>query len=271
MPHQTKSHAEIDRVNRAAMAASRTVAHYESAHALDESEGLLFDSVRAMAEGQPILDLGVGAGRTVPALTQISADYRAIDYTPAMVEACRQRFPHADVQHGDARDLSRFADATFALVVFSCAGIDMVGRHDRLRILEEVSRVLRPGGAFIFSTHNRGYQRAPTLRDLFPKVAWQGHPLRLGRSLLRSLVVGARQVRNHRRNRRHDEHAADYALLNSHYHEYTTMMHYTTRDAQERALRHHGFAGNIVCYTHEATLAPHGPSSTMMFHFCATK
>lgn len=269
MPLDRDPHADVDRLNRAAMRASRTVAHYESAHELDPAELVLFDRVRAMAEGQPILDLGVGAGRTVPALTALSADYHAIDYTPEMVDACRQRFPHVDVQHGDACDLGRFADGSFALVVFSCAGIDMVGRRDRARILDEVRRVLRPGGAFVFSTHNRWHRRVPRLFDLIPAIVWRANPLHLGRSVLRSLVVGARQLRNHRRHRRHEVHGPDFALLNSHYHEYTTMMHYTSREAQERALRDHGFSGEIVCLTHEATPATAGPSPTLMFHFCA--
>ena len=269
MPQDRDPHADVDRVNRAAMRTAKTVAHYETAHVLDPAERVLFDRVRAMAAGQPILDLGVGAGRTVPALLDISRDYRAIDYTPEMVTACKQRFPDVDVQHGDACDLGRFADGSFALVVFSCAGIDMVGTRDRARIFDEVARVLRPGGAFVFSTHDRAHRRDPRVRDLFPDIVWAANPLRLGRSVLRSLVVGARQVRNHRRHRRHEVREPDYALLNSHYHEYATMMHYTTRAAQERALRAHGFSGEIVCLTHEGTVATAGPSSTLMFHFCA--
>ena len=272
LPPRTDPHADSDRLNRAAMGDARAVLHYQSVDRLDDSERLLLEHVRPIAQGQPILDLGVGAGRTVPALTALSADYRAIDYTEAMVAACHRRFPAIDVQHGDACDLSRFADASFALVVFSCAGIDMVGRRDRGRILGEVWRVLRPGGAFVFSTHNVGHRaHAPKLAELFPKIVWQGNPFPLGRSVLRSLVVGARQVRNHLRNRRLDVRTADYAILNSHYHEYDTMMHYTTLDAQERELRHHGFAGELLAYSHEATPAERGASTTLMFHLCASK
>ena len=46
----------------------------------------------------------------------------------------------------DARNLSRFGDGKFALVLFSFNGIDGVGRADRYRILREFHRVVRPGG-----------------------------------------------------------------------------------------------------------------------------
>ena len=56
-----------------------------------------------VVRGQPILDLGVGGGRTVPLLRAVSSDYVAVDYTPAMGEACRRR-PCGD----DLRDVFWF-------------------------------------------------------------------------------------------------------------------------------------------------------------------
>lgn len=108
------------------------------------------DTVR----GGAILDLGVGAGRTVALLRLLSADYVAIDYTPEMVDLCRLRHPGVDVRQGDARELIGIADNSVRLVCFSHNGIDAVDHADRQRVLAEVARVLRPDGRAVLSTLN---------------------------------------------------------------------------------------------------------------------
>ena len=65
------------------------------------------DSVRDEIHGRRILDIGVGAGRTVPLLRAISEDYLAIDFTQQMVEICRENHAEANVEWGDARRLDR--------------------------------------------------------------------------------------------------------------------------------------------------------------------
>lgn len=118
----------------------------------------LADEVR----NQPLLDVGVGGGRTVPLLTALSADYTAVDYTPELVDVCRRNHPGIRVLHMDARDMSQFEDNSFALVMFSFNGIDAVDYPGRLAILREFARVLRPGGLALFSTHNL---KGPSYRE----------------------------------------------------------------------------------------------------------
>lgn len=110
---------------------------------------LLAEHLRA---GMDVLDLGVGAGRTTPHLRGLGGRYVGIDVEPAMVAACRERFPDADVRVGDAADLSAFADGSFDAVVFSFNGLDYVER--RAACLAECHRVLRPGGVLLLSRHN---------------------------------------------------------------------------------------------------------------------
>ena len=105
--------------------------------------------------GSPVLDIGVGAGRTLSLLCLITSNYRAIDYSPALVERCSRAFPGRDVTVGDARDLSRFERDHFGLVLFSYNGLDSVCHEDRQVVLEEVASVLRPGGFFVYSTANK--------------------------------------------------------------------------------------------------------------------
>src|SRR5262249_48458768 len=83
--------------------------------------------------------------------------YQAIDYAPAMIEACRAKFACCgpDVfKVADARDLSHERVGSYDFVIFSYNGLDYVNHDDRLRVLREIHRVLRPAGLFLFSTHS---------------------------------------------------------------------------------------------------------------------
>jgi len=71
-----------------------------------------------------------------------------------MVDAAKDRYPDREFRQVDARDLSAFADESFDFVLFSYNGLDCVGHADRLQVLAEVHRVVRPGGVFMFSSHN---------------------------------------------------------------------------------------------------------------------
>ena len=45
------------------------------------------------ARGRPVLDLGVGGGRTTALLRLVSSEYMGIDYTPELVDLCRDAAP----------------------------------------------------------------------------------------------------------------------------------------------------------------------------------
>ena len=71
----------------------------------DAGERVAIAAIREEVRGKPILDLGVGTGRTIPLFAPLTHDYRGIDYLQAMVDECRARYPAARVDLGDARDL----------------------------------------------------------------------------------------------------------------------------------------------------------------------
>jgi SAM-dependent methyltransferase len=145
---------ELDRVNRRTYRSRGAVRQYGVATGwLEPGERLAIEHATATARDAPILDIGIGGGRTAPLMTAVSHDYVGIDYIPSMVETARRRFPSLCFQEMDARIL-RFADGSFQLVTFSYNGIDSVDPAGRLEILQQVHRVLRPGGCFVFSTLN---------------------------------------------------------------------------------------------------------------------
>ena len=102
-----------------------------------------------------VLDLGVGTGRTTPALRSIAGTYVGLDFAPAMIAAARRAHPGADLRVGDAAELSGFEDASVDFVLFSYNGIDYIHpAQRRAAALAEIRRVLRPDGVVVLSSHN---------------------------------------------------------------------------------------------------------------------
>lgn len=144
--------AEEDK-NRSIFGSIDRVETYSSIGGTTPAEGYLFD--KYVEPGKAVLDLGVGAGRTYPALAANAQRYVGIDYSDVMVAAAKENHPNGDFRVGDAADLSQFADESFDAVIFSYNGLDYISPESRRHAtLAEIRRVLRPGGVLIFSTHN---------------------------------------------------------------------------------------------------------------------
>jgi ubiquinone/menaquinone biosynthesis C-methylase UbiE len=105
-----------------------------------------------------MLDIGVGGGRTTLHFAKWVRAYVGTDYSNSMITECQKRFSgypdHISFMACDARSMEMFADGSFDFVLFSFNGIDYVSHDDRMKILQEVRRVGKPGGYFCFSTHN---------------------------------------------------------------------------------------------------------------------
>lgn len=162
---------------------------------IDAGERVVLNAVADGARDRGVLDLGVGAGRTTWMLRLLTRDYVGLDWSPEMVAASRSALPGVDIRLGDARDLSQFPDARFSLVVFSYNGIDNVGHGDREVVVDNVQRVLEPGGAFVYSTSSKlgpFYRHPPSLRI---EREEDEHP---GRFAARALYSALAQAPRHR-------------------------------------------------------------------------
>ncbi|WP_406857290.1 class I SAM-dependent methyltransferase [Alsobacter sp. KACC 23698] len=219
------------------------VAAYQAECALQPAEATILDSIRDRIRGEPILDLGVGVGRTTPALTALTDVYVGMDYSPEMVAACRVRFPDERFEVGDARDLSRFATGSFGLVLFSFNGLDYVDHADRLKVLGECRRVLKPGSPFVFSTHNRN----ASLQSPWALRRLRGDPLRDPMGCVKKLLTYPGGIVLHAARRRREVQGADYAILNDQAHMYSLLTYYITPQAQVLQLEAAGFrAAKVV-------------------------
>ncbi|WP_117275434.1 class I SAM-dependent methyltransferase [Mycoplasmopsis edwardii] len=111
-----------------------------------------------------ILDLGCGSGRTTFALYENGyQNIIAADISEAMIEQAnwinqKLNYP-IDFQVQDATNL-KFQDNQFDFVFFSFNGWPGIpSQKERIKALSEIYRVLKKGGIFIFSAHERDEEK----------------------------------------------------------------------------------------------------------------
>ncbi|WP_394752355.1 class I SAM-dependent methyltransferase [Crenothrix sp.] len=132
---------------------SKTVEYYDQLTGLEPCENYVFS--KYIAPNIEVLDIGVGGGRTTPYLSSDNRQYSGVDYSSAMTEVCRKKFPALSFHTLDASDLSFFENSKFDAVVFSFNGIDcLYPDEQRMKCLEQINGVLKADGMFIFSVHN---------------------------------------------------------------------------------------------------------------------
>ncbi|HKS05082.1 MAG TPA: class I SAM-dependent methyltransferase [Gemmatimonadaceae bacterium] len=192
--------------------------------------------------GQPVLDIGVGAGRTTLYLSRLTPEYVGIDYSDSMVNHCRARFPSTRFERCDMQDLSTFGSMMFRFVLISFAALDAIGHGPRQRTLREIARVLEPGGILAFSAHNR---RCARVRG-GPTLDRSRNPLTQAANVVRWV----RRARNHVRMRAFEYEGADYALVNDPAHDFALLHYYISKDSQRRQLEANGFR-LLEMYDHE--------------------
>jgi ubiquinone/menaquinone biosynthesis C-methylase UbiE len=207
---------------------------YRESTQLLDSEAHIFRKLKATLQPRSILDIGVGCGRTTPALLDLCANYIGIDYSEYMITQCREIFPGVDFQVADARDLSRFDDGSFDLVVFSYNGLDCISPEDRVVALREFARVLSPQGVFVHSSHNLQGRELANVRNPFAY-----HLLDLGANPLtwpRKTAKYLLGIYHHYRLRSAERSGDGWAVVNDRTNRFRELMYYITPPAQKAQL-----------------------------------
>ncbi|GAA4529766.1 class I SAM-dependent methyltransferase [Amycolatopsis samaneae] len=99
--------------------------------------------------GRRVLDVACGPGLYAAELVARGATVIGLDHSPRMVELAGHRVPAGEFRVHDLADpLDWVPDASVDLVLFALA-LEYV--DDRVSLFRELRRVLRPGGALVFS------------------------------------------------------------------------------------------------------------------------
>jgi SAM-dependent methyltransferase len=240
---------------------------YGERTSLFESEAAILASLREELKGKPILDIGVGAGRTTAHLMAISKDYVGIDYSEKMIRLCGERFADATLMVCDARNMSVFGDEQFAAVFCCYNAIDEVPEPDRILILKEVNRVLKRDGAFVFSSHNLDWEG---LSYSFSGFSFSPNPIMLIKDNTNRLRAYASGLINRLRNK--NGHRGCAVLLE---HEKLTGMilptYYISKEAQVRQLSEAGFRKVEAVDSHGQVIGSQKPVDDAWLYYVARK
>lgn len=146
-----KSAEEIQNINT--FAHKKSIVEYAGMAELFPVEEHILDNYFPSGPAQ-VLDLGCGGGRTTVHLAERGYQVTAGDIVPEMVEEARKRISGVAFKVLDATCLD-LPSEFFDVVWFSFNGLDYIYPfHNRLSALHEIKRVLKPGGIFVYSSHN---------------------------------------------------------------------------------------------------------------------
>lgn len=137
-----------------------------------DEERVLLGALEPLA-GRDVLDVGCGDGRLAVRMAERNARVTGLDLSPAMLAAARERAGRAGVSvqflEGDALALP-FPNNSFDVV---CTVTVMCFFADPQPIVNELARVVRPGGRVVLGELNR-YSIWAAARRI---RAWRGDPL----------------------------------------------------------------------------------------------
>ncbi|HWP49023.1 MAG TPA: class I SAM-dependent methyltransferase [Candidatus Limnocylindrales bacterium] len=126
-----------------------------------------------------LLDVGCGPGVMVPKLINLGFEFWGVDASPRMIEQCHKAFGKVNRAHftvGNATALA-FADEFFDVIL--CMGvIDRIKDYETA--IQEMSRVLKPGGTLLITFTNL----------LSPHAAWRNFVFYPMMACLRPLYYG---------------------------------------------------------------------------------
>jgi SAM-dependent methyltransferase len=136
---------------------------------------LAADHGRAVPDCQAVLDFGCGWGRiTRFFLKDLAADRLwGLDVNAELIEICRRNNPWSRFEVVTPAGPTPFPDGTFDLT-YSFSVFSHFSEEAHFRWLEEIQRILRPGGVFIATTRSRDFIEQSILDRI--RRPWSRYP-----------------------------------------------------------------------------------------------
>ncbi|MGY0216621.1 class I SAM-dependent methyltransferase [Endozoicomonadaceae bacterium StTr2] len=107
--------------------------------------------------GNKALDYGCGTGLRMPFLEKLGFDVEGMDVEPEMLHQCRQNHPEFTATRIQSASIPR-PDNSYDLVFICYVLLIIPSLAEILQIMEEVNRVLKPGGkVFIITASEDAY------------------------------------------------------------------------------------------------------------------
>lgn len=200
-----------------------------------------------------VLEFGSGGGRMTSYLIEIADTVHGVDIADDMVTHCREQYPTGTFVQEDLRNLSAWDSDVWDAIYSGCPTFDTLSCTERDALFADVARLLRPGGLFIFSSHNRG--TVPLVKKPWDLVCVRPH------RLARWLVRRPRAILNYSRITAFQRIEEDYAIVVDEALDYSLLQIYIGRDAQQRQLAKHGLL-LLDCFDDDgAPIDVHGTAS----------
>lgn len=247
---------------------SKVVDHYIEYTDLQKPEKTIFDLLSNEMKNFKMLDIGVGAGRTTSFFADKVKEYKAIDYSEKMIDACKRKFrnkiPEENFMVADARDLNIFQSGYFDFILFSFNGPDYVSPEDRQKIFNAICRILKSNGYFCFSSHN-----------LQASSNWGKIKLRLNPfAILQKILLDQKLLKINKEQLKSSK-SSDYLMLNDGAHGFGLITYYVLPSFQIKTLKEIGYSeirifelskGEELDINNEKKLS--GNSSSWLYYLC---
>ncbi len=130
------------------------VAAYAGKNQLFKTEKLIFQTCVGNMAGMKVPDLGCGTGRVAAAISDEVQYIKGVDISLEMVNVFRDNFPRFDCSCS-RMDVIDEPVVFYDMAIIPYNSIDYVSpKESRLEVFSRVYKSLKPGGVFIFSSHN---------------------------------------------------------------------------------------------------------------------
>jgi len=141
--------------------------------------------IRANANGPRLLDVGCGTGFFIEAALDVGFDPAGIELSSVAIglaeQSVRTRITHGDVNTLLATDPRRFDVVT---------AFDIIEHtFDPAAFLDDVGRLLAPGGLLALSTPDTGHWLRPMMRSRWPMLQPHQHTFLFSKPAMRALLV----------------------------------------------------------------------------------